>query len=395
LLALQRTAGNASVVALLGSPAARRRLGRAPKELPLQPHVRARAEHKGELRQAVRDLEAELDREVSVWEDTIRKAGDEEIRRARGVGAGATHLRASPPGSYKDRLDRREWVRRKLEELRDGGGDYSGEARQALGHLDEIEGRLEGARGELARAGRRDAFTTPKPPRGGDGGGGGASSAGETARAEERAALDAEAELAKGVLKGEASLLTRMTMRITSFIADMLPGPLELLQLVQGFSSGYQGAWDSIRDRNTREGFAAGYAACLLLHEYGWVRAHLFRWEVNADSATVAAGAEGMAERAYNEALLIGYEYCENRSVEHLAKLRDAVFKALARDRFSVAGEEDVFSERTVREVSVLLMPSVADLFNRAARLKEQDAAAVRAVGERKMAERWETRFRP
>ena len=184
-------------------------------------------------------------------------------------------------------------------------------------------------------------------------------------------------------------------MRITSFVADMLPGPLEVLQLVQGFASGYQGAWDSIRDRNTREGFAAGFAACMLLHDYGWVRSHLFRWEVTADVATHALGAEGLAERAFNEALLIGYEYCGDRSAEHIAKLRHGVFQALAREGFSIAEDEDVFGERIVREVSVLLMPAVDDLFSRAARHKEEVDASLRAAGERKMAERWETRFRP
>ena len=136
-----------------------RRLCRAPKELPLQPHVRARAEHKAELRQAVRDVEAELDGAVSVWEDTIRKAGDDEIRRGSWLGAGGRHRRATQLGSYKDRLHRREWVRTKLEEVRDGGGAHADEARDALRDLDGIESRLERARGELARAGRRDAST--------------------------------------------------------------------------------------------------------------------------------------------------------------------------------------------------------------------------------------------
>jgi hypothetical protein len=311
-----------------------------------------------------------------------------------------------PLGSRRDTLHRREWVRRKLEEVRDGGGAHAGEAREALRDLDEIEGRLHRARGELARAGRRDASTIPKPRKaggggdggsgGGDGGGGGGGSpADETARAEERAALDAEAELARGVLKGEASLLTRMTMRITSFVADMLPGPLEVLQLVQGFASGYQGAWDSTRDRNTRDGFAAGFAACMLLNDYGWVRSHLSRTGVSAGVGTHLVGAEGMAERAFNEALLIGYEYCEHRSPEHIAKLRHEVFQALAHERFSVAEDEDVFGERSVWAAAVLLMPAVDDLFNQAARHKEQQAANARAAGERKMAERWETRFRP
>jgi hypothetical protein len=408
VLALQRTAGNASVVALVG--ASRRQLSRAPKESPLLPHIRARAENKAELRQAVRDLEGELDGAVSVWEDTIRKAGDQEIRRESWLDPHGLMRRrpgrmGPPPGSRNDRLNRREWVRTKLEEVRDGGGAHAAEAGEALRDLDDIGGRLERARLELARAGRRDASTIARPRKGGGdgpggdggdgGGGGGGQPADETARVEDRAALDAEAELAQGVIKGEASLVTRMTTRVASFLADMLPGPLEVLQLVQGFASGYTGAWDSIRDRSTREGFAAGFTACMLQHDYGWVRGHLYRWEVSADVATHVVGAEGMAERAFNEALLIGYEYCENRSVEHLAKLRNAVFHALAHEGFSVADDENAFDERTVRAVSVQLMPLVDALFAKVARRREEQAASARAASDRAMGERWEARVRP
>ena len=50
----------------------------------------------------------------------------------------------------------------------------------------------------------------------------------------------------------------------------LVPDPLDALDLMEAFADSYQQAYDQIRQRNVRAGFAIGFAAYLLNPDWAW-----------------------------------------------------------------------------------------------------------------------------
>jgi hypothetical protein len=391
-------------------------------------------------RNAVRELEAELDRVVESVEDIVRETPGRDVPRpspsenARSRQSGSPPARRGrsirtpiQPGSRKDRAHRRRWVREQLQEIAQGKGEHANRASRALDQLNELERELEVAKRDLALGHRHaphphgtnpsehpdtprnprfdsspkgkstpNVSGTPEAPAAGAPTAASAPEAraglagGVTAAEEE--ALKAEGRLVKGVGFKGPSAAGRVAGKVgaaAGWIADFLmPGPLDALFLMVQFAGVYAEVREAKRSEGMRIGFAEGLVAGLLGLSRRWVREHLAPKAISRDVATQVAGTEGVRENGEIQGLAAGHSFAERLDrAQRRTLLHGHAVPALRAKHQHVdlrAWWEAGYSRDNVIDLAMALMPAVDAILEESAKnqaLKEAAAKLKKETG--------------
>jgi hypothetical protein len=156
----------------------------------------------------------------------------------------------------------------------------------------------------------------------------------------------------------------------------LLPGPWDALMLMVQVCGSYGEAWEAIKSRNTRDGFAFGLSGSLLGRSFGTVGKNFGRTSAEVNVSTVFEASVGMAENAYNAGLRSGFQYGELLSDDASDALRKVGFAALdAKGRLPATWNEMLTADG-MRRLGVALLPSVDQIFEamRAQAEKEREA---------------------
>ena len=153
---------------------------------------------------------------------------------------------------------------------------------------------------------------------------------------------------------------------------------LDALIVAYSALSAMQEGKDNVKRNNLAQGFGAGTASALLGETPDWVRDKLGFHSSAPGITDRVLGAEGLAEKSFNEGLAAGYKFARGLTPEQKSELREAAFKGLAAQGYKV-DEKDFLSEENVRKVGAALVPVLQQLVQQAQEAEEQKAAARRA----------------
>jgi hypothetical protein len=158
----------------------------------------------------------------------------------------------------------------------------------------------------------------------------------------------------------------------------LLPGPWDALMLMVQVCGSYGEAWEAIKSRNTRDGFAFGLSGSLLGRSFGTVGKDFGRTSAEVNASTVFGASVGMAENAFNAGLRSGFQYGELLSDDASDALRKVGFAALdAKGRLPATWNE-MLTAAGVRGLGVALLPSVDQIFEAMRAQAEKERAAER-----------------
>jgi hypothetical protein len=142
-----------------------------------------------------------------------------------------------------------------------------------------------------------------------------------------------------------------------------LPGPWDALMLMVQVCGSYGEAWEVIRRRNTRDGFALGLSSFLLERSFGAVGKHFGRKFAEITASTVFGASVGMAEKAHNAGLRSGFQYGGLLSDDASDALRKVGFAALDAQGRLPATWKEMHTAEGVARLAGALLPSVDQIF--------------------------------
>jgi hypothetical protein len=315
----------------------------------------------------------------------------------------------------RDRRVNQRWVEKRLKEIADGGGRHSEAARGLLRDLREADkerGRLKrilrpkqpgagaantpkttpgiedsaaeveqtAAKGEPA-AGKAGALHEHKVTSPGAAGKTVTELEGTAVKEGEKAAAK---ELEKAATKG-GRLYARVAAKVgIELVEALVPDPLDAISLLIDVAGAFAEAKQAIAQRNLESGFAIGWGAYLVIHDWEWAKWFAYT-TVSRDVVTEILDAAGVAENAFNEGLVRGFIYGEKHTTAQSDRVRQQAFDAVLRTTGHTPGRYDdddlyTFGRDDVYSFAAALRPAVSEVLKeaerrRAARLEEERLA--------------------
>jgi hypothetical protein len=171
-------------------------------------------------------------------------------------------------------------------------------------------------------------------------------------------------------------LLRRLAAKIgPKLLDDLVPDPLDAIELMIDFAQSYTEARDAIRRRNLENGLAIGWAAYLVVPRWDWAK--WFALTVaSKDVATQIVGAVGIAENAFNEGLVRGFIYGEKHTTAQSDRVRQKAFNAVLKATGHTPGRYDdddlyTFGRDDVYSFAAALRPAAVEVLKEADRRRE------------------------